>query len=155
MSGYVYQDQDLVEPISDSVGEQWGNAALYNVLNVTGGSCALTYSASALTVDLAAGTITHYGSTVTVAAAPAGFTLVPDITNPLWTWLCISSTGTPVTVTGTASATPAVPEYGDRVPVALVYVQAGLTIANDASYKLEKRIAGFSGFNVGQMWAQE
>lgn len=140
ISGYVYADQDAAEPISDSVGEQWGNAALYNVVNVAGGSCALTYSASDLTVDLAAGTITHYGSLVAVASGTAAFTLVVDGTNPRWTWLCLDSTGSPVVVSGTAAATPSVPEYGDRVPLALVYVQSGLTIASNATYRLDKRI---------------
>lgn len=148
MSGPIFQDTDDVEPIADTLGEAWGNAAIYNVINPIGGSCALTYSAGAMTVDLAAGRITHYGSLVTVAAAAAGFTLVSDPTNPRWTWLAVSSTGTPVVVSGDPAATPSVPELGDRVMVGLVYVQAGLTIASNATYKLDKRISSVAPWGV-------
>lgn len=141
MSGAIYQCQDSIEPIADTLGEQWGNAALYSVVHPENGSCALTYSAAAMTVDLAAGATVHYGSLVTVTAAPAGFTLVSDPTNPRWTWLCLSSAGAAVVVSGDPAATPAVPELGDRVALALVYVQAGLTLATNATYKLDKRLA--------------
>lgn len=141
MSGYIFADQDSVEPIADSLGEIWGNAAIYNVLNPIGGDCALTYSASDMTVDLAAGTVTHYGATVAVATAAGAFTLESDPTYPRWTWLAISSAGSAAVVSGDPAAAPSVPDFGDRVPLALVYVQAGLTIANSATYHLDKRVA--------------
>lgn len=140
---YIYSCIDLVEPISDTFGEQATNAYLYNVVSPDLGSCSLTYDASDLTVDLAAGNITHFGSNVAVAVAANAFTLVADTTFPRWTWLALSSAGAPVVVSGDPAATPSVPELGDRVAVALVYVQANLTIAFNAEQKLDKRVAGY------------
>lgn len=143
MSGYVYQCVDDAEPISDTFGEQATNSWLYNVINPEGGSCALTYDAVDLTVDLAAGQITHFGSIVAVAVAANAFTLVADTTFPRWTWLALSSAGAAVVVSGDPAAVPSVPELGDRVALALVYVQANLTIANSATYKIDKRVPGY------------
>lgn len=136
MSGYQWAAQTGVEPVSAADAGQWGNQALYSVIS----GCGLAYSAADMTVDLAVGFSNFFGAAVAVPVAAAGFTLVSDPSNPRWTWLCVSSTGTPVVVSGTPSATPAVPSYGDRVPLALVLVQAGLTIASNASYKIDKRI---------------
>lgn len=141
---YIYEDMDGVEPISDTFGEQATNQTLYNVINAQGGSCALTYSASDMTVDLAAGSILHNGSIVTIAAASAAFTLVAGSLGPRWTWLALSSAGAAVVISGDEGilARPVVPELGDRVALALVYVPTGLTVANDATYKLDKRVPG-------------
>ena len=145
----IWQAEDGIEPVSDSIAEQFGNIANYNVLS----GCAPTYSAAAMTVALAAGVITHNGLTVTVAVAAAGFTLVSDSSNPRWTWLCLDSAGSPVVVSGDPLAVPTVPELGDRVAVALVKVNAAATIANDITYKLDKRIiAPSSGLSIGAVW---
>lgn len=136
----MYSCEDAVEPISDTFGEQATNAALYNVIAPASGSCALTYDAGDMTVDLAAGNITHFGTTVPISALANAFTLVSDPTNPRWTWLALSSAGAAAVVSGDPAAAPAVPELGDRVAVALVYVQAGLMVAASATYKLDKRV---------------
>jgi len=133
---YQLQAVDNVEPVSDSTFEQVGNQGLYNV--VTG--CGLTYDAADMTVDLAAGVITHNGAVTSVTGGTAAYTLVSDPTNPRWTWLAIDSTGAATQVNGDPAATPSVPELGDNVGVALVYVQAALTIASDATYKIDKRV---------------
>ncbi len=137
---YIYQNEDGVEPISDTFGEQATNAGIYSVVAPQLGGCALTYSGAALTVALAAGNIVHYGSLVAVAAAPTAYTLVPDPSNPRWAWLAIDSTGMPVYVAGVPAVAPAVPELGDNVAVGLVYINAALTIASSASYRLDKRV---------------
>lgn len=112
------------ETVHDSMLEQFGNIANYNV--VTG--CGLTYSGANLDVTVAAGTITHNGSSVSVSGDTV--TLQADATNPRWTWIVIDSTGTPGIVSGTPAATPTVPDVGDNVEIALVKVAAGATIAS-------------------------
>jgi len=134
----TWEAVDNVEPISDSTIEQLGNQALYNVVS----GCALTYDAADMTVDLAAGVITHDGAVTPVAGGTAEWTLVSDPSNPRWTWLGIDDTGSGVIVSGDPAAIPSVPELGDNVGVALVYVQAGLTVASDATYKIDKRVPG-------------
>lgn len=130
----IWQAEDNVEPIADTTIEGIAN---FNGYSVTSG-CGLTYSAANMTVTVAAGSVLHNGTTVTVAGNTV--TLVSDATNPRWTWIGIPSTGTAAIVSGTAAATPTVPEIGDYVPLALVYVQANLAIANNATYKLDKRV---------------
>lgn len=130
----TWQAEDTVEPIADTTIEGIAN---FNNYSVTSG-CGLTYSAANMTVTVAAGTVLHNGSTVTVAGNTV--TLVSDATNPRWTWIGVPSTGTAAIVSGTAAATPTVPEIGDYVPLALVYVQANLAIANNATWKLDKRV---------------
>lgn len=130
----TWQAEDNVEPIADTTIEGIAN---FNAYSVTSG-CGLTYSAANMTVTVAAGSVLHNGTTVTVAGNTV--TLVSDATNPRWTWIGIPSTGTAAIVSGTAAATPTVPEIGDYVPLALVYVQANLAIANNATYKLDKRV---------------
>jgi hypothetical protein len=113
-----------------------GNLPIYNVVS----GCAPTYSASNMTVDCAAGVVTHFGTTVTVTGGAAFWTLVADASNPRWTWLAISSAGAAVVVSGTAAATPSVPALGDRVAVALVRVEAAQTVAANISTKIDKRL---------------
>lgn len=137
MSGLIYQDLNAVEPISDSFGEQVANTNLYGVINPQA-QMILTYSGSDMTVTSTAGSIVHYGAVVNCAALT--WTLVSDPTSPRWAWLAISSAGAAVVVSGTPAAAPDVPAIGDRVAVALVYVQNALAIANNASYKLDKRV---------------
>lgn len=133
---YIYEDVDGVEPVSDSFGEAVGNQHLYGWLS----GCAVTYSLSDMTVDLAAGQILFNGAPVTVATATGAWTIVADGTNPRWSWLALDNTGAPVLVSGTAAAQPTVPELGDRVAVALVLVPANETIADNITYKLDKRV---------------
>lgn len=133
---YTYEDADDVEPISDGVGEQYGNVGIYNVIS----GCAVTYSAANLTFDVAAGEITHNGLYITVAAQAASGPLVADTTFPRWTWITLSSSGVVGMSAGDPAAIPSVPEYGNTVPIALVYVQANLTVANSATTKLAKTL---------------
>ena len=144
MSGPLYAAQSGIEPVSAAFAGQVGNSALYNWVS----GCGLTYSGAAMTVDLAIGLVTWFGVQTPVPAALAGFTIVADPANPRWTWLCISSTGTPAVVSGTPAAVPAVPSYGDRVPLALLLVQAGQTVANNITYKIVKTVPNT---NVGMM----
>ena len=137
----TWQAEDTVEPIADTTIEGIANFTNYSV---TAG-CGLTYSSSTMAVTVAAGSVLHNG--VTVVVAGNSVTLVADATNPRWTWIGIPSSGTADIVSGTAAAIPSVPEIGDRVPLALVYVQAILAIANNATYKLDKRVM-YSGVNA-------
>lgn len=132
----IYQAEDGVEPVSDSFAEQVGNQHLYGWLS----GCDVTYSLSDMTVDLAAGQILFNGAPVTVATATGAWTIVADGTNPRWSWLALDNTGAPVLVSGTPAAQPTVPELGDRVAVALLLVPANETIADNITYKLDKRV---------------
>ena len=132
--------QDTAEPIAATTIQGIANFGTYGVTI----GCALTYSAANLNVTVAAGTVRHNGTQVTVAGNSV--TLVADTTNPRWTWISVNSSGTAIITSGTAAATPTVPSVGDNVPLALVYVQANLSIANNATYKLDKRV--FSGPDV-------
>ena len=98
----VYQAQDADEMWHDTDAEQMGNIHLYGVIS----GCAVTYDAADMTWDIAAGTILHNGSVVTVAAQTNVTTLVADSTNPRWTLLYVNSSGTGGIVSGTAAATP-------------------------------------------------
>ena len=135
---YQFNNVSSTEPVSAADGILKGNATLYNVVS----GCGPTYSAANLTVTCAAGVITHNGATVTVAGGASFWTIVADATNPRWTWLSIDSTGAAVVVSGTAAATPSVPALGDRVAVALLYVEAAQTIANNIATKIDKRVPG-------------
>lgn len=130
----TWQAEDTVEPIADTTIEGIANFATYAVTY----GCGLTYSGANMNVTVGAGTVRHNGAIVAVAGNTV--TLVADATNPRWTWIGVPSNGTAAIVSGTAAATPTVPEIGDYVPLALVYVQANLTVANNASYKLDKRV---------------
>src|SRR5262245_13671805 len=91
---------------SDSMMEQFGNMATYNVVS----GCAYTPSGANLQVTVAAGTITHNGSSVSVAGNTV--TLVADGSNPRWTWVAINSSGTAEIVSGTPASDPTEPEVG-------------------------------------------
>lgn len=130
----TWQAEDTTEPIADTTIE--GIANFQNYSTVSG--CAATYNASTMVVAIAAGSVLHNGSVVTVAGNSV--TLVSDATNPRWTWIGISSVGVATVISGTPAAAPAVPELGDYVCSQLVLVQAGLTIATNATAKLDKRV---------------
>lgn len=132
----IWQAVDAIEPIADSTIESIANIANYNVIS----GCGATYSASDMVKTIAAGSVTHNGSTVTVAGNTV--TLVSDPSNPRWTWTGINSSGTAVIVSGDPAAVPTVPERGDIVSVSLDLVQAGQTIANNVVTQLDKRVMG-------------
>lgn len=139
----VWTAQSNVEPVSTATIGGIANIANYAIVS----GCAPTYSAANLNVTVASGAIIYGG--VYTAVAGASVTLVADPTNPRWSWVGINSSGTPTLVSGTAAATPSVPDVGNMVPVTLVYVQAGLTIANNATYKLDKRVFAPSTVALG------
>lgn len=132
---YQAQAIDSTEPFSDTDWELSANVGLYNVVS----GCALTYDASDMTVDIAAGVVTHNGSLVTVAAQDNAVTLVSDGSNPRWAWLYIDSSGMGGITHGTAAATPSKAELGDNVALSAVLIATGATIANDQT-KIDKRI---------------
>jgi hypothetical protein len=134
----VYAAVDHVEPITDTMMEQFGNERDYH----WDSGCELSYSATDLVVTIGAGNVTHNGSDVTVAEDT--ITLVPDATNPLWAHIAIDSTGNAVVVHGTAAADPVVPELGDYVELALVKVEAGQVYANACEHKIDKHLKGKS-----------
>jgi len=130
----TWQAEDTTEPIADTTIE--GIANFENYSTVSG--CAASYNGATMVVAIAAGSVLHNGSVVTVAGN--NVTLVSDATNPRWTWIGISSAGTATIISGTAATTPTVPELGDYVCSQLVLVQANLTIATNATAKLDKRV---------------
>ena len=115
---------DATHWVSDTMMEQFGNLANYNVVD----GCGASYSGTDLVVTIAAGTVTHNG--VQIAVAGNTVTLVADATNPRFTWIAINSSGVAEIVSGTAAADPTEPELGDRVEIALVKVTAGATVAS-------------------------
>lgn len=128
--------EDGVVPAAASILEIFGNIANYNVVE----GCAVTYDGSDMTVDVAAGTITHNGTQVSVSVQANAVTLVADATNPRWSWVAVNSSGTAVLVSGTAAADPAVPDYGDTVPLALILIEADDTVANSITSKYDVRL---------------
>jgi len=130
----TWRATNYVEPVSDSIAEQIGNASNYAVVS----GCAPSYSGAGLTVTVAAGTVRHNGTNISVASA--SITLIPDATYPLWAWVSVQSTGVPTVTHGTAAANPSVPEYGDNVPISLILVEANQTIAASCGVKMDKRI---------------
>lgn len=120
----TWQRADGTNWASDTMVEMFGNAGRYNVIS----GCAASYSGANLNVTIASGTVTHNGTSTSVAGNSV--TLVADGSNPRWTWIGIDSTGTAVIVSGTAASAPVEPESGDIVEVALVYVTAGATVAS-------------------------
>jgi hypothetical protein len=132
---YQFQAQDVSEPFSDVDVEMLGNQQTYHVASGLG----VTYSASDLTATIAAGVAVINGVNVTVAGGAV--TLVPDPTNPLWAWIGVDDAGAVQIDHGTAAATPAKGELSNvDLPLALVKVDAGLTVANSASVKIVKSI---------------
>lgn len=118
--------EDTTMPIADTMGELWANQQLYGVI----GGCAVALDAANLTADIAVGAVYHNGIPVAVAAQVNIVTLVADSANPRWSWIAVDSSGVGVLVSGTPAATPTIPELGDYVPLMLVYVAAGATIAS-------------------------
>lgn len=131
---YLYQCVDGSEPVSDTFGEQ---VAATNQYGVFSGN-AITYSASDMVVTVGDGTIVHNYTTLAVASDTV--TLVADTSNPRWSWVARDSTGDLVLISGDPAAVPAVPELGDNVASALVYIQANQTIASNCAQKIDKRV---------------
>lgn len=130
-----WQSIDYVEPVHDTMMEQFGNHANYNVVD----GCEPTYSAISMDVTVSAGHMIHNGTKVTVAGGSV--TLVADGTNPRFSWVGLSSAGVVTLISGTAAANPAVPELGDYVEVCLVKIEAGQTSAAAITHKMDKRLA--------------
>lgn len=126
--------QAQVEPIAAVTIGAIANAALFNTIS----GAASTYSAANMQVTVASGSITHNGTVTAVAGNVV--TLVSDPTNPRWTYRYINSSGVAAIVSGSPAATPAVPDPGANPTNGLDYVQAALTIADSATYKLDKRV---------------
>lgn len=126
--------QDNVEPIAAATIGAIANVQQFNVVWGAGA----TYNAGNLNVAIATGYVTHTGVPKLITAGNVA--LVADPTNPRWAYTYVNSSGTPSIVMGTAAATPAVPDPGANVTVGLTYIQAALTIANNATYKLDKRV---------------
>lgn len=126
--------QDGVEPIqSDTIGAI-ANRALYNTVS----GCTAAYSGVNMQVTIAAGVITHNGTNTIVAGNTV--TLISDPSLPRWAYIYVNSSGVAVVIHGAAAAAPAVPDTGANPTNQLVYVQAALTTATNATYKLDKRI---------------
>lgn len=123
-----------VTPVSSVLTEQIASFGTYNVVS----GCTASYSAANLTVTIAAGQVRHNGTLVTVAGNTV--TLTADTTNPRYGWIGIASNGTATYVAGTPAASAAVPELGDYVMAHLVLIPANLTIANNATSKLDVRV---------------
>ena len=130
----TWQAEDTTEPIADTTIE--GIANFQNYSTVSG--CGASYNGATMVVAIAAGSVLHDGSVVTVAGN--NVTLVSDATHPRWTWIGISAVGVATIISGTPAAAPTVPELGDYVCSQLVLVQANLTIATNATAKLDKRV---------------
>ncbi len=129
-----WKAQDLAEPIqADTIGAI-ANIAQFNTIS----GCAATYSISDMIVTIAAGAETHTGTVTAVAGNTV--TLVSDPSSPRFSYIYLNSSGVAAIVSGTPSATPSVPDFGVNVTNQLVYVQAGLTIAGSATYRLDKRV---------------
>ncbi|HET6497360.1 MAG TPA: hypothetical protein VFH61_18595 [Thermoleophilia bacterium] len=124
----LFAVNDTTMPIPDTHMEMVANAQSHGVI----GGCGVTLDAADLTLDIAAGAIVSNGAPVVVAAQANALTLVADSTNPRWSWVALNSSGTAVLVSGTAAASPAIPELNatDDVPLMLVYVAAGGTVAS-------------------------
>lgn len=129
-----FKNQDTIEPIAaDTIGAI-ANFSQFNTLN----GCGATYSISDMKVTIAVGAVTHTNAYTAVAGNDV--TLVSDPSNPRFTYIYFNSSGVAVIISGSPSATPAVPDFGANVTGQLVYVQGGLTIAGNATYKLDKRV---------------
>ena len=139
----TYEIDDNVEPVAGDTVAQIASVATYNVQS----GCAATYNAGNMQVTIAAGVVTHSGTTTTVAGDTV--TLVSDPTNPRWAWIAADSGGAIDLILGTAGATPAVPAIGDRVALQLIKIQAAQTIADNCEAKLDKRVFSASSLPVG------
>ena len=145
---YQLEAVDADEYFHGTDYEILGNQQRYGVSS----GCAVTYDVADMTIDIAAGAILHNGKPVTVAAARNALTLVADGSNERWSYITLDSAGSAVLVSGDAAANgstePTKPDLGDRVILAMVKIQAGQTRANDAEFKLDKRIPTQGGVNV-------
>lgn len=130
----IWDTEDAVVWACAPVFEALGNQANYNVVS----GCGSTPSGANLNVTVAAGTVTHNGSSVTVAGNSV--TLVADATYARWSWVSINSSGTAVLTSGTPASDPTIPDYGDTVPVYLVKVTANATVASSITSKYDFRI---------------
>jgi flagella basal body P-ring formation protein FlgA len=130
----IWQAADEIEPIAADTIAAIANIANYNVVS----GCAQTYSAANMTKTVAAGVVTHNGSSVTVAGN--NVTLVSDPALPRFTTTAVNSSGTAVIISGDPAADPAVPELGDNVMIGLDKIQAGQTIADNIVTQLDKRV---------------
>lgn len=129
-----WKAQDNVEPIqADTIGAI-ANIGSYATIS----GCGQTYSISDMVVTIASGSVLHNSTVTTVAGNTV--TLVSDPTNPRWTYQYVNSSGVAAIVSGTPAASPSVPDFGANVTGSLTYVQAGLTIAGNATYQLDKRV---------------
>lgn len=132
----AYEISDSIEPAQDidvEVVADGHNGVIWG--------CALTYDAANMTFDIAAGAVLIDGVVTAVSAQANAETLVADGTNPRWTLIGLNSSATGVIVSGTAAANPSKAELGTiKVLLGAVKVEAGQTIANNITTKLDKRI---------------
>lgn len=126
--------QNLVEPIAAETIQAIANMAGFSTIS----GCAATYSGVNMQKTIASGSVLHTSAATAVAGNTV--TLVSDPTNPRWTYTYVTSGGVAAIVSGSPAATPAVPDPGANPTNGLDYVQAALTIANNATYKLDKRV---------------
>lgn len=126
--------EDLNEQIGQFDFKTLADQVNYNVVS----GCGATYNVATLAVTIAAGSITHNGATVSVAGGDV--TIVADGTNPRWAIIHANGSGTLAITHGTAAVTPAKPDPGDVTILHAVKVPAGLTIADSATVKLDKRM---------------
>jgi hypothetical protein len=129
----IWDVEDTVVWACAPIMEILGNAANYHVAS----GCAASYSGANLNVTIAAGLVAHDGTSVTVAGNVV--TLVADGSNPRWSWVSINSSGTAVLTSGTPAADPTIPSYGDTVPICLVKVTAGATVASSLASRYDQR----------------
>lgn len=136
----AWQADDAVEPVDDTMMEQFGNWQNFNIAS----GCEVSYSQTDLTVAMTAGQVRVNGALIT---SPAGsVTLTPDTTHPCWAWITTGTAG-PAIRHGTPAADPSVPnlsviEPNSQVEVAKVRVEANQTIAANCAVKLSKRMFG-------------
>ena len=158
---YQYQFEDVNEAISDTDLMSVANGNLYNVLD----GCGISYSASDLGVTIASGTVTVSGAEVETAGGTV--TLTPDNSDPRWALGWIDENGDDGITHGDPAATPLVPALAsDQTLIFKVLVDANLSVANNASVKLDKRYPGGgtggdnfvisttepTGASAGQFW---
>ncbi len=117
---------DTVVPVSHTHMETSANNNNYGVI----AGCGVTLDGTDLTFDIAAGAIMHNGKPVAVAAQANAGTLVADSANPRFTLIYLDSTGTAGLTSGTAASSPVPPDQGDYVPLMLVKIAAGGTVAS-------------------------
>lgn len=132
---YQYQLDDVNERVADTDFEAIANLGQHAVLS----GCGITYSTGDLDVTIAPGTVLVGGALVNTAGDDV--TLVPDGSNDRYAYIHCDASGNIGITHGTASATPNPPEVAsDETLIAKVLVDTGLTIANNASVKLDKRV---------------